>query len=264
MKKFGLLVMITALVYFGYLVSTADKIKPIYLEYQNDTSDTLYICGLMGDRFLYTEKEYTENKIEEAFNYLSQNNNALPESFFTHIPLSTRLLDYTAVDDNLSLNLSEEFLQYDQEYDYEIACEIFFTFYEQGFNRVYLLVNGSLLDRLGDMNISSGINKNIGINVKYDCFEKNNSIIIYYYEDEYIYPVTHIVGDDTNNLSYVLNQIFTFYELGSIIDIIIENDKMTIYTLEYNDYAFKSINHSLNENYLEEMTFYLTEIVLSS
>ena len=88
-------------------------------------------------------------------------------------------------------------------------------------------------------------------------------IIIYYTYDEYIYPVTYVVDKNVNEASFIINELFSFYELGEILDVSFDNNDIIIKAQKYTENAKTALKESL-KGYYQEITFHFVDNVLSS
>lgn len=261
-KKIGLLIIIFAILYTINLYDGKVSPRVTYLPYQ-ESFEKIKICSKREEEFYFINLDYSENKIDETFQYLTMNANCLPLEFITHLPYQARLLDYDLQNEALSLNVSKEFLLYKEEDDFNIARELFFSYYEQGIKKLFLYVEGEKLNQLGQIDISMGIDRNIGINHQIMASHNSKSIIIYYNYDEYIYPVTYVVDKNVNEASFIINELFSFYELGEILDVTFENKDIIIKAQKYTENAKAALKESL-EGYYQEITFHFVDNVLSS
>ena len=261
-KKIGRLIVFLAILYTINL--NDERVSPIitYLPYQ-ESYEKIKICSKKEEEFYFINLDYSENKIDEAFQYLTMKANCLPLEFKTHLPYQARLLDYDLQNETLSLNVSKEFLLYKEEDDFSIARELFFSYYEQGIKKLFLYVEGEKLNQLGQIDISMGIDQNIGINHQIIASHNSKSIIIYYTYDEYIYPVTYVVDKNVNEASFIINSLFSFYERGEILDVSFDNNDIIIKAQKYTENAKTALKESL-KGYYQEITFHFVDNVLSS
>lgn len=120
----------------------------IYVADQNNLIFPLNVVALFDKDFKisYYHSE-TNNEIDKeiymVFSLLTNYSNHLPQGTKTFIPKTTKLLDYNISEDILILNLSEDFLTYNQKYEEEILKILTFSFTSiPGINKVKLVCEG--------------------------------------------------------------------------------------------------------------------------
>ena len=63
----------------------------------------------------FIDSDTIENKIKNIINYLIINNNKIPNGLYTYIPKNTEVLDIKINNNILSINLTKDFLDYDND-----------------------------------------------------------------------------------------------------------------------------------------------------
>ncbi|ERJ13531.1 GerMN domain-containing protein [Haloplasma contractile] len=252
-----------------YRINDETKISSDFL---NDSKQvTVYVSDFNDIIFPLTvdvngAKSEFKDDIELTFSMLTEYSNYLPMGVKTLIPPSTRLIDYSVTDGNLTLNVSKEFLYYNQAHLDHLMDILTYSFTEmRNINTVTLLCEGKEIE-LGFIDTFSLLNRrNRLLNTVYNAEQLSDSrtVTVYYYtavhDDYYLVPVNVIV--DKNQLSdhLLIKEIFTSYYINiPVTSYINEENIITVeeqlsnlksgYTNIEDDFSLKQYYYSLLAN----------------
>lgn len=96
-------------------------------------------------------------QIDYLFDLLTNKSNSIKESYDTSLVISTQVLDYEIDNQDIYLNLDEEFSRYNEESSYQIYSQIKHTFSNLGYGKIFIKIEGNLLLSIGHIDISNGI-----------------------------------------------------------------------------------------------------------
>lgn len=147
-------------------------------------------------------------QIKEIFNLLKTDSKANTNSIKGVIPASTKLNSLEVFNDELVLDVSSEFLEYDQSQEVNVLESLIYTFSEYpNINMLSLYVDGKKLDKMPKTNLSipDFLDSRYGINRDHknttDIAGKNMLNVYYtktYDEVSYLIPVSQYVSATDN------------------------------------------------------------------
>lgn len=221
-----------ALIVVGFIFSIkANKIDNPQSQPLTDVDYTytrLYLADCSNTLLPLTIKYETfENKSEELLhivNMLKKDSEVTNSSFNGLLPSDTLVLSMDLKDENLNINFSSSFKNYDSKDELRILESLVWTFTDLDYVKsISLSMENNLLTNMPVNNtpISSSLDKNIGIN-KYlltNSILSQGEMVLSYYEkvinDKYYYvPVTHYVKNENNLSIYDLTITTLFKDPG--------------------------------------------------
>ena len=134
-----------------------------------------------------------EDEIVQKWNLLTSKVSSYPLGYYSPIETSTILNDYEIYQNQLTLSLSDDFLNSDGK---NAIASIAWTFCNDKIEQVIIKVNDQKVNKLQDYNFLE-INKSISVNYVYETsylLESNWSTIVYDNENYYL-PVTYFYKD---------------------------------------------------------------------
>lgn len=135
-----------------------DKVDSYEIVYEK--VDTVYhnIYYYDNEKLVYIEYSFNDIiEVDHLFDLLTNKSNSIKQDYDTKLIITTKLIDYEVVDNNLVLNVDEEFLRFEVESSYQILSQLRNTFSNLGYEYLFIKVNNESLDFIGNINISNGI-----------------------------------------------------------------------------------------------------------
>lgn len=160
--------------------------------------------------------EIEKDQIVQKWNLLTSKVSTYPMGYYSPIETSTVLNDYEIYQDQLTLCLSEDFLNSDGK---NAIASIAWTFCCDDIEKVVIKVNDQRVNKLQDYSFVE-INKNISVNYIFETsylYESDWSTIVYNKEDYYL-PVTYFYKN-IDEAEFVASKLLS--------DEIIKNDAFT-------------------------------------
>lgn len=182
----------------------------IYLVDQNEYVARTTINVTSSDN-LELVKELLETMINGT-----NKNKYIPNGFKTYLKNSVKINNIKIDGDTVEIDFSKEFLDALTEHEEKILESIVYTVTEiNGINKVKILVDGNLLDKLPSSNkyINNPLDRKIGINKVYRTSDIKNTqdITIYfinsYNDNKYFVPVTITTNDDREKIEVIIKEL---------------------------------------------------------
>lgn len=115
--------------------------------------------------FYYNENELVhvvisvddEEYIPMLFNLLTNQSNTIKEDYETKLIVSTKLISYEIEEDNLMINLTEDFLRYKEGDGFKIINQLKNTFSNLGYENLLIKVEGVMLESIDEISIYNGL-----------------------------------------------------------------------------------------------------------
>lgn len=221
---------------------------------------------------LLTEKT-TEKKIREILTILikeGEKMSLIPSGFQPIIPVDTRILGIDLLDDGVvKINLSQDFLDVNEEYEEKIVSAIVYSLTSlKDIKGVILYVENELLSVLPKSNIKlpSLLTRDFGINKTYNLINTSNikAVNVYYinsYDDNYYYvPVTKYSNDERDKIKIIIEELTSgpIYEtnlmsfISSNVELLSYEQQDKSFFLNFNKYIFDDIK---DKKILEEVLY---------
>lgn len=241
-----------------------------YINYQINTNEVYLIDN---NNYLSRVKIATKNTgeklIEELINILtcnSTNQDEIPNNFKCVLNKETKINSISVKDNTLKIDFSKELLDTDNE-EKTIESIVYTLTALDNIDNVIIYIDGNILKKLPKSNITlpSTLNRNIGINKKYELTDtKNiNKTNIYYInkiEDNIYYtPITLINNDNREKIEIIIDELsnkINDNNLNSylnnntrVLNSYIENDTMHV---NFNE---NILNNFDDNNILEEVIY---------
>lgn len=232
------------------------KIK--YINYQLKTNDVYLIDN---NNYLSRVKIATENEDEkliyEIINILTCNSteqDKIPNNFKCILNENTKVNNISIKNNTLKLDLSKEFLETNNE-EQVIESLVYTLTALDNINNIIIYKDGKLLDKLPKSNITlpSTLNRNIGINKKYELTNTNkiSKTNIYYINkvNDMIYytPITLINNDSREKIEIIIDELSNKIIDSNLSSYLNSNTKVLNSYIE-ND----TIHVNFNENILND------------
>ena len=252
------------------------NIKGEIIEYTSNNK-TLGIYMVNKDNYVAkTNVIINENDIEkeirEILEYLiidGKKEDNVPNGFRSIIPSGTEIKSIKLKDGLLKINFSKEILEIDENLEEKMLESIVYSLTEiDGIDNILIYVEDDLLTVLpkSKINLPSVLNRNIGINKKYDINSTKNitKTTIYYVgknnNDYYYVPVTKVSNDNKDKIKVIIDELSSgpIYEnnLMSFMNYNAELEKYEVKNnnmyLTFNDYILDNIE---DKSILEEVIY---------
>lgn len=301
LKKMSIKKIITSsivlmIVFLLYIIPTPSKKEtkiPSAIEYVNVDVKTHSIYLLDNNNYISkTSIRINSLKPEELAQQLIQMmiqegkySDQIPSGFRPIINSNTKINSISLSKDTLKVDLSKDFLSTTKELEEKTLEALIYTLTSiEQVNYIVLYIDGKILTKLpqNNINLPATLNREIGINKKYDLKNTKNitSTTIYYiheYNDDFYYtPVTTIHNDEREKIEIIIDELsnsITQKPLMSfvnsktnLIDYKVKDKKMEVCFNEniFNDFDKKdileevlyTISLSIYDNYdVEEVIF---------
>lgn len=137
---------------------TKDKISKYEIVYEKVEQVTHDVYYYDNDKLVYVTISFDNNiEVKYLFDLLTNKSNTINNSYDTKLIVSTILINYEIEDKCLTVNLSEDFLRYNDNDAYSIFVQLRNTFSNLGYETLLIKVEEELLQTIGYINISNGI-----------------------------------------------------------------------------------------------------------
>lgn len=243
-----------------YSKNTYNKIEQRikYINYQLKTNDVYLIDN---NNYLSRVKIATENEdkklIYELLNILTCNSSdqdKIPNGFKCVLNEKTKVNSVSIKNNTLKIDLSKDFLETNNE-EQVIESLVYTLTALDTVNNIIIYKDGKLLDKLPKSNITlpSTLNRNIGINKKYELTNTNkiSKTNIYYINkvDDMIYytPITLINNDAREKIEIIIDELSNKIIDSNLSSYLNSNTKVLNSYIE-ND----TIHVNFNENILND------------
>ena len=213
-----------------------------------------------------------EKEIREILEYLiidGKKEDNVPNGFRSIIPSGTEIKSIKLKDGLLKINFSKEILEIDENLEEKMLESIVYSLTEiDGIDNILIYVEDDLLTVLpkSKINLPSVLNRNIGINKKYDINSTKDitKTTIYYVgknnNDYYYVPVTKVSNDNKDKIKVIIDELSSgpIYEnnLMSFMNYNTELEKYEVKDnnmyLTFNDYILDNIE---DKSILEEVIY---------
>lgn len=218
---------ITTFAIFIFLITmsfprTEEEIKNVTISYQSGELSPIYLLDsssyvsrinmvIKGDSDISFAKEMLEiltiGHAKSAY---------IPTLFEPIIPKDTKILSIDSQDNILKVNFSKEFLNIPKGYEEKlIECIVFSLTENDNFIGVMLFVEGKLLEKVPNTNVSLPpmLTREIGANKVYNLESFKNAVktTIYYVAKQgdysYYVPVTFFDNNDKNKIEIIIERL---------------------------------------------------------
>lgn len=192
------------------------KIK--YINYEVKTNEVYLIDN---NNYLSRVKIATENENEKLIYELidiltcnGSNQDKIPNNFKCVLNENTKTNDVSIKNNTLKIDLSKEFLETNNE-EQVIESLVYTLTALDNIDNIIIYIDGKLLNKLPKSNITlpSTLNRNIGINKKYELTNTNkiNKTNIYYInkvnDTIYYTPITLINNDSREKIEIIIDEL---------------------------------------------------------
>ena len=164
-------------------ITTKEKVLRTNLEIEDITNlntNRIYLLnknGLLVESETFISGKTLEEKVRNIIHYLTIENNSTPMELNGYIPKQTKLINCEKEDNTLKVNLSKEFLNYKKEEEDKIITGFVYSLLEiEYIDNIWLEIEGKPLN-----NYNYLLNKNIGINNKYNIFNRLLLFLCFFY-----------------------------------------------------------------------------------
>ena len=261
-------------------ITTKEKVLRTNLEIEDITNlntNRIYLLnknGLLVESETFVSGKTLEEKVRNIIHYLTIENNSTPMELNGYIPKQTKLINCEKEDNTLKVNLSKEFLNYKKEEENKIITGFVYSLLEiEYIDNIWLEIEGKPLN-----NYNYLLNKNIGINNKYNIFNRKNikKVVIYYLDktQNYYIPVTKYINDNREKIEIIIEELNKkdldsnwISTLNKHIKLLEYKEEGNVLYLNFNKYlknknkkteekSLNSIAYSIFENYDVNMVIF--------
>lgn len=235
--------------------------KTIYLIDQND-----YVART-NINIKSTEKEEIARELLNALIKGTNKSKYIPNGFKTYIKNDVTINNIKIEDDIIEVDFSSEFLESLNQNEEKIIESIVYTLTEiDGINKVRLLIDGNLLDKLPSSNrfINNPLDRSIGINKTYRTTDIKNTqdVTIYfmnkYLDNAYFVPVTITTNDNNEKIEVIIKELTGMDNIDlNLSSYITQSVKLTNYKILDNKVNLEFSNDIFNSlGKIDEETLY--------
>lgn len=223
-----------------------------------EEENTNYIYFVSGDILvglpIKTPNKTKYELIEEYFLYLTSKSNSVSKEYHTKLVLSSTLISYEIQNDDLYLEVSDNFFNIKEEDIKYVFGQILYSYNELGYKKIYLKKGNEIVKEMGDIVLYNGLN-DLSINV----INTSNSInqkrvkIIYYYKNNTKTFINYFINESLDENTFKLNKIIEFinteYSKNITLNNFYKTDKELIVDITCNDSDIKLIEKLLFNNF---------------
>jgi len=211
---------------------------------------------------IFLDGKTEEEKIKKIIDYLIVDNDKNPINLNGYLPKNTKVLKIDIKDNNLYIDFSKDFLNYDKEIEEKLITGLTYSVLEfSDISSFSFTVDNNYLKGYSDK-----LTKNIGINNDYLLTSRNNinRVVVYYLDNNentsYFVPVTKYLNDNREKIEIIIDQLKN--SNNNLTSIINDNLKLLDYYEEAN-VLFLNFNNYLLDNNSEITTKTLQTIAYS-
>lgn len=216
----------------------------------NLSTDKIYLLNknnylVKTDVFIDSNK--IDKKINSIINYLTIDNNKVPNNLNGYIPKNTKLLDFNIESNSIVLNFSKEFTNSNNE-EIMITGIVYSLLELPDIKEVSFKVEDKFYKDYNNLNKDIGINKNI----LYTNRNNINKVVTYYLDesDNFYVPVTNYLNDTREKIEIIIDSLKETKK--GLISYINDNTKLINY-LEENNLLILNFSKELkNDNSISE------------
>lgn len=267
-----------------YLISDTDLTEEL-----NVSPEVSYVASLgMNDVYLLGSNHYLvksntlldsnslEGKIKILIDYLTINQHStLPVGLSGILPEGTKVLDVSAADGIVTLNLSKEVWEGDKELQERLIEGLTYSITSlEGVSGLRLQVEGIQVSEIPSTKkpLPEILNKEYGINKVYDLDHSSGvqKVTTYYLNQinnqKYYVPVTKYVNDSREKIDIIVENLSSsFLYESSLISLLQSDVELMNYQVE-DELMLLNFNHSLfdDEKLLEEVTYQVAYSIFDS
>ena len=286
-KRIFLIISSLFVIFIIYLFPTQ---KEEIITKENKKNNYNYIYLLDKDNYVARVSVILNNKeaikqIEEIIEFLtigSNKSNYIKEGFTPIIPKNTKILSIDIDKNIVKINFSQEFLNIAEDKIEALISSIVYSITSLNNNyKLTIYVDGNLLNKLGNINIPTVIDRLFGINNNYSV-DKINGITqttVYFlskYNDYYYYvPITYVNNKTDDKIKIIIEQMASksIYQTSLIsylkdikkMNYEIQNDSIILNLSSINfssknmiEEVLYTFNLSIKDNYnIKEVIYYI-------
>ncbi len=268
LKKMSIKKIITSsivlmIVFLIYLIPTpsSKEIKiPSSIEYVsvNVKTHTIYLLdnnNYISKTNIKVSTQETEELAKELIQTMiieGKNSDQIPSGFQPIINSNTKINSISLFQNTLKVDLSKDFLNTSKELEEKTLEALVYTLTSiQNVNYIILYLDGKILTQLpqNKINLPSTLNREIGINKKYDLTSTKNitSTTVFYihkYNDNYFYtPITTVHNDQREKIEIIIDELSSSKTQNHLMSFL--NSKTNLLNFKIND---KKMVVCFNEN----------------
>lgn len=286
-KRIFLIISSLFVIFIIYLFPTQ---KEEIITKENKKNNYNYIYLLDKDNYVARVSVILNNKetikqIEEIIEYLtigSNKSNYIKEGFTPIIPKNTKILSIDIDKNIVKINFSQEFLNIAEDKIEALISSIVYSITSLNNNyKLTIYVDGNLLNKLGNINIPTVIDRLFGINNNYSVNKINGitQTTVYFlskYNDYYYYvPITYVNNKTDDKIKIIIEQMASksIYQTSLIsylkdikkMNYEIQNDSIILNLSSINfssknmiEEVLYTFNLSIKDNYnIKEVIYYI-------
>ena len=257
--------------------------------YLNPKIDTIFVTNigttdiyLLGNNNYLTKTsvvlndEKPQEKIKRIIEYLTIGKSSkIPNGLKALIPSSIELKSIIVNNGIATLDFNEELLNVTEEYERKIIEAITYSLVNiDGIEGVKIMINAQPLVELPQTKekLPEVLNRNLGINKKYEINSVNNTtkLTMYYLnkiDDVFYYvPVTKYLNDDRDKVKIIIDSLSSNYIYEpSLMSLMKEKTELINYEIE-NDTMLLNFSSDImfNDSILEEVVYQVTQSVFDN
>ena len=251
------------------------KIK--YINFKIKTNEVYLIDN---NNYLSRVKIATDNENEKLIYELidiltcnSSNQDKIPNGFKCVLNENTKINNISIKNNTLKIDLSKDFLETNNE-EQTIESLVYTLTSLDNIDNIIIYIDGKILNKLPKSNITlpSTLNRNIGINKKYELTNTNkiNKTNIYYINkvnDEIYYtPITLINNDNREKIEIIIDELSNKIINNNLYSYLNSNTKVLNSYIENNTMHInfnENILNSFDENNILEEVIYTISLSIN-
>lgn len=206
---------------------------------------------------IFLEGKTEEEKIKKIINYLIINNNKLSNSLNGYLPENTKIQEINIKNDELYIDFSKEFLNYDKKLEKTIIAGLTYSLLElKNINSLSFTVEKEYIK-----DIPNKLDKTIDINTEYSINSRNNinKVIIYYLDDNNYIPVTKYLNDNREKVEIIIDELKNnknnlISPVNNNLELLDYYEEANVLFLNFNNYLLDD-NKETTSKVLEEISY---------
>ena len=208
----------------------------------------------------YVEKGEELDSVQAVFDILTTKSNQLPLQTTSLISPMTVLNDYTLEDGILTLDLSEDFLNYDMSQEQQVVETLVWSFTAlEGVDRVKFEIEGQPVSNLkGTLAVERGLTREMGINLELDTRQLDDTQLVTLYfmtddsENSLLVPVSRLISNTVDPVTYAINSLIQGSVGGEYISVF--DNQTTLMTEPVVEDGVMNLNFSSDLYYDQDET----------
>ena len=201
-----------------------------------------------------------EDKVRGIINYLIINNSKIKNSLQGYLPKNTKINEIKIDNNNLYIDFSKDFLNYDKSNEKYIITGLTYSLLElESISNFSFTVEKEMLK-----GYETPLNKNISINPEYSINSRKdiNKVIVYYYDKDNntnLIPITKYLNDKREKVEIIIDELKNnksnlISPVNNNLELLDYYEEANVLFLNFNNYLLDS-NQETTKAIMEEISY---------